>query len=186
MGLRICALFALLLVACAPTLGSFQALGQLQLLQRIEGLPDDWVIPGETHTKFIEPLKKWAVKQQITVEEGDLEPYDLFGVTQVTDKGTLVVLHHKTTGNMRFATLVHELSHTLHGTYLAPRAAEVYAEVVSVQVCGRLGLDISRQSAAYLLRYAPISLQWATTQKFAADMDKVVVVLVAAAKGEGK
>lgn len=184
MGLRVFVLCALLLAGCASVGGSFQTLAQLQLLQRLETLPEDWNVPGESHAKYLQTLTTWATKRQIQVVDTKFDDTTLAGRTVWKQSGTVVYLEQRLSANARLATLVHELAHVLHGTYLNKQAGEVYAELVAVQVCGALGLDISKQSAAYLRPRVEMSLQWSVAQTFGPQIDRIVPVLVKAARGE--
>lgn len=185
MGLRRLACFLVVLVlGCATLPPAQQTLAELQLRERIETLPAEWIVQGDSHARFVVPLVKWAEGHHITVEMADLRLLRLAGTTLHSDDGTVITLGTHLPANMQLATLVHELAHTMHCSCLNREAAEVFAELVSVRVCAAVGLDVSTESASYLKQNVPFDQQWIVAQKFGKEIEQISSALSKAAKGE--
>jgi antirestriction protein ArdC len=111
--------------------------------------PPSEPITGDSHERYIEPLKALARSMGIAVYE--YEPtseaegfYD--------HKGRRIVVSDRLVPNGKVRTLVHELAHA-HGVLYSdyPRAdAEVIVETAAYIVCGALGLDTSGESVPYI------------------------------------
>lgn len=170
------------LAACATLPPAQQTLAELQLRERLENLPQEWIVQGDSHAKYIPALVRWAQAHHIRVEMADLKRFSLAGTTMTGDDGTMIILGTHLPGNMQFATLIHELAHTMHCSCLSKEAAEVFAELVSVRVCGALGLDVSTQSASYLYNNVPFDQQWIVARKFGKEIEQISASLVKAAR----
>jgi antirestriction protein ArdC len=106
-------------------------------------------ITGDSHERYIEPLKDLARSMGIAVYE-----YEPNGEAQgfYDVKGRRIVISHRLAQNGKVRTLVHELAHA-HGVLYSdyPRAdAEVIVETAAYIVCGALGLDTGGESVPYI------------------------------------
>jgi antirestriction protein ArdC len=106
-------------------------------------------ITGDSHKRYLEPLKDLARSMGIAVYE--YEPTsEAQGFYDV--KGQRIVISDRLAPNGKVRTLIHELAHA-HGVVYKdyPRAdAEVIVETAAMIVCGSLGLDTSGESVPYL------------------------------------
>jgi antirestriction protein ArdC len=106
-------------------------------------------ITGDSHERYIEPLKDLARSMGVAVYE-----YEPNGEAQgfYDVKGRRIVVSDRLAPNGKVRTLVQELAHA-HGVLYSdyPRAdAEVIVETAAYIVCGALGLDTSGESVPYI------------------------------------
>jgi antirestriction protein ArdC len=106
-------------------------------------------ITGDSHERYLEPLKDLARSMGIAVYE--YEPtsaahgfYD--------EKGKRIVISTDLAPNGKVRTLIHELAHAHGVTYkdYSRGEAEVIVETAATIVCGSLGLDTSGESIPYI------------------------------------
>jgi antirestriction protein ArdC len=106
-------------------------------------------ITGDSHERYIEPLRDHARSLGIAVYE-----YEPTGAAQgfYDEKGARIVISTELAPNGKVRTLVHELAHA-HGVSYKEYSrgeAEVIVETAATIVCGSLGLDTSGESIPYI------------------------------------
>jgi antirestriction protein ArdC len=106
-------------------------------------------ITGDSHARYLEPLKDLARSMGIAVYE-----YEPTSAAQgfYDEKGARIVISTELAPNGKVRTLVHELAHA-HGVLYKDYGredAEVIVETAAVIVCGALGLDTSGESIPYI------------------------------------
>jgi antirestriction protein ArdC len=106
-------------------------------------------ITGDSHERYIEPLKDLARSMGVAVYE-----YEPTSAAQgfYDEKGARIVISTELAPNGKVRTLVHELAHAHGVTYkdYSRGEAEVIAETAATIVCGSLGLDTSGESIPYI------------------------------------
>jgi len=147
------------ILACAP-LTTGERLSSVSTL--VEVTPalqsSEWVVDGESHAQYIEPLEMWAEARGVIVEfHPDLRAETrLFGIQGYSPSGVaIVIVDTSTPRNNQFLTLLHELTHVLHGRVLSKNrpVAEVIAESTAYEAARRLGLNTQAQSMSYLMQF---------------------------------
>jgi antirestriction protein ArdC len=106
-------------------------------------------ITGDSHARYLEPLKDHARTLDVAVYE-----YEPTSAAQgfYDEKGRRIVISTDLAPNGKVRTLVHELAHAHGVTYkdYSRAEAEVIVETAAVIVCGSIGLDTSGESIPYL------------------------------------
>jgi antirestriction protein ArdC len=106
-------------------------------------------ITGDSHERYLEPLKDLARSMGIAVYE-----YEPTSAAQgfYDAKGQRIVISRELAPNGKVRTLVHELAHAHGVTYkdYSRGEAEVIVETAATIVCGALGLDTSGESIPYI------------------------------------
>jgi antirestriction protein ArdC len=106
-------------------------------------------ITGDSHERYIEPLRDHARSLGIAVYE-----YEPTSAAQgfYDEKGARIVISTELAPNGKVRTLVHELAHAHGVTYkeYSRGEAEVIVETAATIVCGSLGLDTSGESIPYI------------------------------------
>jgi hypothetical protein len=179
MGRRIgIALLALCVTACAsvqPVSVSSSALSQLQLRARAGLYPPDWSVRGDSHAAALERLEAWSAHKGIVIAPAPISEKNLLGHTSFSPyTGWIVLINRDLSTNNRLYTLLHELGHVLGPHNLSEDASEVIAEMVSAQVCQRIGLDVWPQTTAYLAINTSVASQYATVARYGLQIDAIV------------
>ena len=106
-------------------------------------------ITGDSHARYLEPLKDLARSMGLAVYE-----YEPTSAAQgfYDEKGRRIVISTELAPNGKVHTLVHELAHAHGVTYkeYSRGEAEVIVETAATIVCGSLGLDTSGESIPYI------------------------------------
>jgi antirestriction protein ArdC len=135
-------------------------------------------ITGDSHERYIEPLKDLARSMGIAVYE-----YEPTSEAQgfYDPKGARIVITDRLAPNGKVRTLIHELAHA-HGILYSdyPRAdAEVIVETAAYIVCGALGLDTSGESVPYVAGWGEAN-DLEAIRKHAQTVDEIAGKLEAA------
>lgn len=164
---------------------SLEALTQLQVRQRA-GLyhAQEWSVAGDSHKATFDRLRTWANDRGIFVLDAPLDRKSLLGYANRSQYlGWLVLINENLPPNNQLYTLLHELAH-VYGPLkvLGAPAGETFAELVAGMVCQNLGLDVWRQTTAYVAGHQPMDEQTATVQQHGLAIDALVDTLTQAAQ----
>lgn len=148
--------------------------------------PDgQWLVHGGTHAAQLERLRDWAEAQGVVVSEARLMllPRPLQGLTVAAPPfvESVVLLDASMPPDGKLATLAHELAHVWGPTDVKTRGEqEAFAELVSVQVCDRVGLNTWAQVASYLDQYTTAVQQESVVERYGDRADRLVARLAGA------
>jgi hypothetical protein len=174
-------------VACAstttasPTLTTFQ---HLRLLQTSDFISADWRPDGSAHAPALRALERWAEAQRITVSYAALGHKTYMGHAQQSELlGWVVLIDRDLGADAQLYALAHELGHVYSPPLRIVEEREVFAELVAVQVCAAVDLDVSRETALYLAARTTADDQERVIRARSADIDRVVQTLRAGMLG---
>jgi hypothetical protein len=169
--------------AALPPSRTVTALVALQLRARAGLYPGDWLVSGDSHAPQLTRLLAWADDEGVVVAYASIEKKHLLGHASFTlHAGWIVLLNDRMTVNMQLYILLHELAHVYGPSDLFDDQAEVVAMLVAAQVCEDAGLGVWPQTTAYLATRVPVERQTATVQRYAKQIDAVVLKLSGALK----
>jgi hypothetical protein len=185
-GLRLAIVSLLLSTGCAsvapsPAVGAWQ---RLQLMQIGGVYPPDWSIEGATHSAALAHLERWTEAQGFILAPAHLASKNLLGhVSRTSLAGWVILVDADQPADARLYTLLHELAHVFSPLKRGQADDdEVFAELVSVLVCERIGLKVWPQTASYLAARTRLEDQERIVAHYAGDIDRVVEKLTAATR----
>ena len=184
----IAALLSVTLLGCVTVSPTYKAMHSLSARAAVGHLPPTHEVFGDSHVKNLDHLTEWLKRRWVRLGFvpaiiGD-DGQDRMGQTMILESGAVFILvNNATSKNNQFYTLLHEVAHVYQARNLSVAAGEVFAEIVSSQVCKRLGLDVSDQTTKYL-DAIPVAFQWKAVDLFHKEADAVVLMLVGASKGD--
>jgi hypothetical protein len=115
-------------------------------------------VGGDSHAAYLERLENYLKRRNLPVvvqpglsgDQFDFDARKLLGY----NAGDRVYLNAELSINGRFATLVHELGHTMQPKALnGSENGQVFAETLAYLVCKAVGLDTWQSSALYLQQF---------------------------------
>lgn len=156
------------------------------VLQHQGGLytPQSWTIVGDSLRPVLQRVERWAQTQGYTVIHKRLSTHGLHG-RAYTDPviEAVIVLSDDDAPNMQLHTLFHELAHVAQPKGLPILEREAFAEIVAVQVMGRLGVDSRRETVSYLAERVEDDRLIGLAMRHGLAMDLLVARFTAAAGG---
>lgn len=181
------ALCLFLLVGCASfhpaTSPTVNAIQQLQARQVAHAYPSDWDVRGDDHLAQYTKLVTWAEDHDAVIALASLERKQVLGHSSHSFYlGWVILLDIDLPVNNRLYTLLHELGHAFGPHAVTIQEAETIAELIAVQVCDKLGMNVWPQTASYLAAHIDLETQWLVVQRYGARIDEVVKRLVTAAQ----
>lgn len=184
------ALLLLCSVGCAVSVSpTLQTMHTLDFIQKSGHMPMFWDLPGDTHAKQLTALVDWLTRRGIKVGFVPvvmLNGRSVLGLTRYTDGGgRQIFVANKESLNSQLYILLHEAAHAYQPMRLTDNAGEVFAELVAVQVCKALGLDVAASTASYLSVTTDGSLrfQWLAADTFNREIDALVLLFKQATTG---
>lgn len=175
----------LFISACGPATASIELLGQLNNAQTTQTVGITSVVEGDSHMYLLEPMIRYAESIGVSVQRiGKFKVNDEWVAGGFSRKTKTIFLDVDQPPNMQVATFAHELGHALAPSHLRPKTpgAEVFAEVVSCLVMRAFGLDVTRESFAYIT-YSQSDGIFAM-QLYGQEIDLAVAAIVAGIKQE--
>lgn len=179
------ALIAVISTGCASS-GAVTLAGKIRI-QQIAGTlsTDPKMIGGDNLKPYLEPIKAMIERRNIRII--DMSEYDL---DYTPKKGTVLwgyadidrhylFIDNNIGTNAVVATLLHEFGHFLQPIkYTDANASDgqAFAEAISVLVCEKLGLDISKASYPYMV--TPEFEYEKTLQFYAPQIDAAVAMIL--------
>jgi hypothetical protein len=168
----------------SPTL---TAISQIDLTRQAELGANDLIIDGADHAKELKNTLAWCQHRFISVKFPDeviQNGHIYLGYSFYRPSGWEILIASDVPENTQLYTLFHELAHTFQARNLTYGASEVFAELTAYQVATNIGLKARPQAASYLDMVGPMNSEWQAALSFYREVDTVVMMLTAAAKGQ--
>lgn len=93
---------------------------------------------------------EWLGVDVAFLDPDDAQLMGATGISWLDETGRHVRVNKNLSVNGRLEVLAHELGHLYQPPLVSRTDAEVFAEAVSVLVCEKFGVDVTRQSGRYL------------------------------------
>jgi hypothetical protein len=168
----------------SPTL---TAVSQIDLIRQSDLEASNYIIAGADHTKELKNTLAWCQHRFIVVSFPDevvQNKHVYLGYSFYRPSGWEILVASDVPENTQLYTLFHELAHTFQARNLTYEASEVFAELAAYQVATNIGMKVRPQAAAYLNTVGPMNYEWQAALSFYREVDTVVMMLTAAAKGQ--